>query len=118
MFKTFNVLILDVRIIHPPVTTPPIFPTVLFNNLTSSVQLICSLNINIPSSVTVTWLYRGIPIIIGPPYEVITVDKNATLVIQNPQPSHAGDYQCLFMGLDLKRRPIIILGKSFIIIML
>ena len=67
---------------------------------------------------TVSWIYDGNPIIIGPPYEVITVDNNAILVIQNPQPSYAGDYQCLFMGLDLKRTPVIILGKSFIIIML
>ena len=60
----------------------------------------------------VLWIYNGLLIINEPPYEVITADNNTTLVIHNPQPSYAGDYQCLFMGLDLERRPVIILGKS------
>ena len=102
------------RIIQPPVN----FINVTFNELTSSVQLTCSLNIDIPSSVTVTWLFRGVAIIIEPPLEVITVDNSTSLVIHNPQPSdHVGDYQCLFNGLDLQRRPVITLGKSFIIAM-
>ena len=100
-------IILDPQIIQPPVN----FITVFFDESTSFVQLTCSLNINIPSSVTVTWIYRGFLIIIEPPYEVITVDNNTTLVIHNPQPSNVGDYQCLFMGLDLQRRPLITLGK-------
>ena len=96
------------RIIQPPVN----FINVPFNELTSSVQLTCSLNIDIPSGVTVSWLFRGFPIIIEPPYEVITVDNSTTLVIHNPQQSdHTGAYQCLFNGVDLERRPVITLGK-------
>ena len=96
------------QIIQPSVN----FVNIPFNELTSSVQLTCSLNIEIPSGVTVTWFFRGFPIIVEPPNEVITVDNSTTLVIHNPQPSDVGDYQCLFMGLDLQRRPVIALGKS------
>ena len=95
------------QIIQPSVN----FISVPFNELKSSVNLTCSLNIDIPSGVTVTWFFRGFPIIIEPPNEVITVDNSTTLVIRNPQQSDVGDYQCLFMGLDLERRPVITLGK-------
>ena len=61
----------------------------------SSVQLMCSLNVTIPSSITVTWLHNG-TIIMIPPNEVLTADSNTTLVIRNPQPSDSGVYQCVF----------------------
>jgi len=72
-----------------------------FTNSASSVQLMCSLNINIPSSLTILWTYNAIPFIVVPPNEVITTGNTATLVIQNPQPSDAGLYQCTFVGLGL-----------------
>ena len=65
----------------------------------------CSLNIDIPSSVTVRWYLDNI---ITPPHEVITTGNTTTLLIQNPQPSDAGGYQCLFMGLNEQR--VIVLG--------
>ena len=57
--------------------------------------LTCSLNVTIPSSMTVTWLHNG-TIIMTPPNEVLTADSTTTLVIRNPQPSDAGVYQCVF----------------------
>ena len=65
----------------------------------------CSLNIDIPSSVTVMWLLDNI---FTPPHKVITTGNTTTLLIENPQPSDAGDYQCLFMELNVQR--IIFLG--------
>ena len=56
----------------------------------------CSLNIDIPSSVTVTWLHNGSIVKTTPPNEVLTTGNTTTLVIGNPQPSDAGVYQCVF----------------------
>ena len=61
----------------------------------SAVQLMCSLNVTIPSSMTVTWLHND-TIIMIPPNEVLTAGSTTTLVIRNLQPSDAGVYQCLF----------------------
>ena len=57
--------------------------------------LTCSLNVTIPSSMTVTWLHNG-TIIMTPPNEVLTAGSNTTLVVRNPQSSDAGVYQCVF----------------------
>ena len=61
----------------------------------SSVQLMCSLNVTIPSSMTVTWLHNG-TIIMTPPDEVLTAGSTTTLVIRNPLSSDVGVYQCVF----------------------
>ena len=96
-------------ILVPQVVFPPEDLSLTFTNLTSSVQLMCSLNIIIPPSVTVTWSYNQIPFLtIEPPNEVITAGNTTTLVIGDPQPSDAGRYDCAFSGLGLTR--IIILG--------
>ena len=87
------------QIIQPPVD----FYTVTFDESTSSVQLICTLNIDIPSSVTVTWLYNSNLVMTTPPNGVITAGNTTTLVIGNTQPSDAGVYTCIFMGLILQR---------------
>ena len=76
-------------IIHPPDDSQ----VVTFNNFLSFVQLMCSLNVTIPSSMSVTWLHNGT---ITPPNEVLTAGSTTTLLIRNPQPSDAGDYQCVF----------------------
>ena len=52
----------------------------------------CSLNINIPSNVTVIWTYNNNLAMTTPPNEVITAGNTTTLVIGNPQPSDAGTY--------------------------
>ena len=44
-----------------------------FTNLTSSVQLMCSLNVIIPPSVTFIWIYNQNPfLVLEPPYELTT----------------------------------------------
>ena len=85
----------------PQVIQPPEnLYTKVFDASMSSVQLMCSLNIEIPSSVTVTWLYNSNEFILGP-YDTITQGgTTTTLTIGNPQPSDAGIYQCSFMGFD------------------
>ena len=70
--------------------------TVTFDESTDSVQLMCSLNIDIPSSVIVIWLHNGSIAMTTPPNEVLTAGNTTTLVIVNPQSSDAGVYQCLF----------------------
>ena len=52
----------------------------------------CSLNIDIPSSVRVKWLHNGSDV----PNEIIMDGNTTTLVIANPQPSDAGVYHCVF----------------------
>ena len=69
---------------------------VTFDQSTSSIELMCSLNINIPSSVIVTWLHNG-SVIMTPSNEVTTTGNTTTLVIGNPQLSDAGVYQCVFI---------------------
>ena len=58
--------------------------------------LTCSLNVTIPSTVTVTWLHNGTVVITTPPKEVTQTGSTTTLLIRNPQPSDAGVYQCVF----------------------
>ena len=96
-----SIIFLDIQFIQPPVD---IF-NVTFNELSSSVQLMCSLNIDIPSSVTVRWFLNNI---ITPPHEVITAGNTTTLLIENPQLSDAGDYTCVFTELNKQR--VIVLG--------
>ena len=96
-----NIIFLDIQIIQPPVD---LF-IVTFNESSNSVQLTCSLNIDILSSVTVRWFLNSL---FTPPHEAITTDNTTTLLIENPQPSDAGDYTCFFMGLNVQR--IIVLG--------
>ena len=95
------ILIIVPQIIEPPDN----FHTVTFDESTSSVQLMCSLNVIIPSTVTVTWTHDNI---VTHPNEVTQSGNTTTLVIVNPQPSDAGVYECVFIGLNLQR--IISLG--------
>ena len=64
----------------------------------------CTLNIDIPSSVTVTWLYNSNLAMTTPPNRVITAGNTTTLVIGNLQPSDAGVYTCTLSQLNLQRR--------------
>ena len=63
----------------------------------------CSLNIDIPSSVTVIWTYNSNLVMTTPPNGVSTAGNTTTLVIVNPQLSDAGVYQCTFKELKLQR---------------
>ena len=72
------------------------YHTVTFSKSTDSVQLMCSLNIDIPSSVTVIWTHNSDLIMTKSTNGVSTTGNTTTLVIGNPQPSDAGVYQCVF----------------------
>ena len=69
------------------------FHTITFDESTSLVQLMCSLNINISMA---TWLHNGSVAMTTPRNEVITTGSTTTLVIRNLQSSDAGVYQCVF----------------------
>ena len=86
---------IDLEIIQPPVD----FYKVTFDESTDAVQLMCSLNIDIPSNVTVIWIYNNI---IQLPNELVsTAGNTTTLVIRNPQPSDAGVYWCVFSEMNM-----------------
>ena len=76
---------------------------VTFDESTDFVQLMCSLNIDIPSSVTVIWTHNSNLIRTTSPIEVLITGNTTTLVIGNPQPSDAGAYRCTFKELRLQR---------------
>ena len=97
----FLILVIVPQIVQPPED----FHTVTFDESTSSVQLMCSLNVIIPSSVTVIWSYNSNPFLIASPNEVTQTGNTTTttLLIVNTQPSYAGDYSCAFSGLNLRR---------------
>ena len=100
----FLILVIVPQIVQPPDD----FHTVTFDESTNSVQLMCSLNVTIPSSVTVIWSYNSNTLLIVPHNEVTQSGNTATLLIVNPQPSDAGVYDCTFSGLNIQR--IISLG--------
>ena len=100
------ILALDPEIIQPPTD----FHTVTFDESTSSVQLMCSLNIDIPSSIMVIWLLNN-NFVVEPPNEVTQTGNTATLLIGDPQPSDVGDYACSFMFNELLLRRFIRLGE-------
>ena len=70
--------------------------SITVNEFASSVPLMCALNIDIPSSVEVTWLYNGSTIVTTPPNEVTQTGNTVTLQIGDLQLSDAGVYQCVF----------------------
>jgi len=74
-----------------------------------------SLNVTIPSNVTVIWLYNGSIVNLTPPNSATQTGNTATLLIENLQPSDAGVYQCVFndtAGFILRRNiNLLILSK-------
>ena len=63
----------------------------------SSVQLMCSLNIDIPSNIEVMWLHNGCITVTTPPNKLIQTGSTTTLSIGDLQISDAGVYQCVFI---------------------
>ena len=61
----------------------------------SPAQLMCSLNIDIPSSVKVVWLHID-NTIMTTANESTENGNTTTLLIEDLQPSDAGVYQCVF----------------------
>jgi len=95
-------LIIDPKIVQPSNNSHAI----TFDESSSSVQLMCSLNVIIPSNVTVIWTHNGnLPPLSS---RVIQTGNNTTLLIENPQSSDACLYRCIFRELNLQR--IITLG--------
>jgi len=89
-------LIIDPQIIQPSDNSH----TVTFDE-SSSVQLMCSLNVIISSNVTVLWALSGN---LPPPGSRVTITGNTTtLLIENPLLSDAGQYSCTFGRLNLQR---------------
>ena len=68
--------------------------TVIVYPSTNLVQLMCSLNIDIPLGVEVMWLQNGNTIMTTP--NKTENGSTTTLLIEDPQPSDAGVYQCVF----------------------
>ena len=82
-------------IILTEITRPSVDKRVIVDVSASPVQLNCSLNIDISSSVAVTWLHNG-STIMTPPIELTQTDNTTTLLIRDLQLSDAGVYQCVF----------------------
>ena len=82
---------------------------------TTMVNLTCSLNVTIPSSVTVSWDRINSQVIISND-RVKRTSHGTMLVIENPQPSDVGVYQCKFINVAdrwiLKRNITLITGTT------
>ena len=85
------VLFLAPKIIQPPAD----FHMVTFNELTSSVRLMCSLNVTIPSSVTVVWTHNGNAVMATRRKQAMQNGNTTTLQIRNPRLKDVGNYQCV-----------------------
>ena len=85
-------VIILTEIIQPSVDNT----TIIVDESTNSVQLMCSLNIDIPFSVEVTWLHNGSTIMTTPANEVTQTGCTTTLLIRDLQLSDVGVYQCVF----------------------
>ena len=81
--------------------------------------LTCSLNTTIPSTVIVFWIHNNTNFVGSS--QTTTVGSTTTLLIRNPQPSDAGDYECVFndalgSGWSLRRNiRLVIAGMLHII---
>ena len=60
------------------------------------VNLMCSLNITITTTMVVLWTPPTNDILSPPLVNFYTTGNTTTLVIENPQPSDSGVYQCAF----------------------
>ena len=107
---TYYFIFLAPKIIQPSAD----FHRVAFDESTSSVNLTCSLDIAIPSSVMATWTHNNDTVMNTTHNEILQTGNTTTLLIRNPQPSDGGYYQCVFSELNLQR--IIVLGESYNII--
>ena len=57
-------------------------------------SITCSLNITIPSTVIIAWSHNAS--LITDFSQITATGSTTTLLIDNLQPSDAGDYQCVF----------------------
>ena len=63
------------------------------------ISITCSLNITIPFSTIVIWSHNGNIATIASNRNAIKTSHSTTLLIENPQSSDAGVYQCMFNGI-------------------
>ena len=78
-------------------------------------MLTCSLNVTIPSSVTVSWVHNSTVTISS--REVTQDDRTTTLQIDSPESSDAGVYQCVFSdtaGYVLRRSTTLLILSKFL----
>ena len=76
------------------------FMQTVFETATNA-TLRCSLNINIPASMTITWMFDGVAL---PPSN--TTQNNQTTILRLRSPPRNGIYQCIFndaVGYILRR---------------
>ena len=81
--------------------------------------LTCSLNVTIPSTVIVTWSHNNTNFVDNS--QITTAGNITTLLIENFQPSDAGDYQCVFndavgSGWSLRRNIRLFITGSYVYI--
>ena len=101
------------------ITQPPtdndvqiVSPTATMTNIT------CSLNITIPSTVIVTWSHNTS--LITDHSQITKTGSTTTLLIDNLQPSDAGDYQCAFndaasgSGWELRRNIMLFITGVYV----
>jgi len=60
----------------------------------------CSLNVTIPSSVSILWRHNG-SLVKTTPDNAMQTGNTTTLLIGNLQPSDAGVYQCIINNFDI-----------------
>ena len=75
------------------ITQPPTDNYVqMVSSTATMIKLMCSLNINIPDSMHIGWRYNKD----SRKLDSRETGNTTTLVIENPQPSDSGVYQCAF----------------------
>ena len=85
-------VIIRTEIIQPSVDNSRVIVDVSAN----PVQLMCSLNIDIPSNVLVKWLHNSNTAMTTPPNELTQTGSTTALLIGDLQLPDAGVYQCVF----------------------
>ena len=93
---------------HFHISQPPT-DVVRFVSLNATIIMTCLLNITMPSDMVVAWFRNG---------KFLTIDQ-ATVVIENFQPSDVGVYQCRFTegsinGWALTRNIRLVIGGKFV----
>ena len=83
----------------------------IISSTATTANVTFSLNVTLTPNFTIMWFYNGSSIMPTAHYDITQAGNTATLVIQDPQPSDAGVYQCVATdryGWTLRR--IIMLG--------
>ena len=74
----------------------PSSSTITVSTRARVISLVCSLNVTIPSSATVTWFHDGNVVMTTYYNKIIQTGNTTTLIIRYPWRSDAGVYECVF----------------------